>query len=119
MERPDATLPSGSRSAPLIFTVVAMAMEIRLPQEKLVQVRAELTSGRGKKSCKKRELLSLIGILSHTCKVVRAGRTFLRRLIDLSMVAEHLDHYVHLNREARSDIEWWFQFSGKWNGRGR
>ena len=28
-------------------------------------------------------------------------------LIDLSMVPKHLDHYVCLNSEAMSDIEWW------------
>ncbi len=40
---------------------------------------------------------------------VRAGRSFLRRLINLSMVPKHLDHYVRLSKEARSDIEWWAQ----------
>ncbi len=93
-------------------------MEIRLPQEKLGRMRAELRGWRGKKASKKRELLSLIGVLSHACKVVRSGRSFLRRLIDLSMVAKKLDQLVRLNREARSDIEWWFQFSERWNGRG-
>ena len=60
--------------------------------------------------CKKRELLSLIGLLSHACKEVRSGRSFLRRLIDLSTIPKHLEHYVHLNLEARSVIEWWAQY---------
>ena len=94
----------------------SVAMELRLPKDKLTRMKAELASWRGKKACKKRELLSLIGVLSHACKVVRAGRTFLRRLIDLSMMAAHLEHFIRLNREARSDIEWWFQFSAEWNG---
>jgi hypothetical protein len=55
------------------------------------------------------ELLSLIGILSHTCKVVRPGGPFLRRLIDLSLTVQRLDHFVHLSKEAKSDIEWWWQ----------
>ena len=29
---------------------------------------------------------------------------------------KHLEHFVRLSREARSDIEWWFQFSSDWNG---
>lgn len=91
-------------------------MVLRLPQAKLARLRAELISWRGRKACKKRELLSLIGVLAHACKAVRAGRTFLRRLIDLSTVVKHLDHHVRLSKEARSDIEWWFQFSEEWNG---
>ena len=32
------------------------------------------------------------------------------------MVAKSLDHHIRLNRDARSDIEWWFRFSAEWNG---
>lgn len=49
---------------------------------------------KGRKAGRKQELLSLIGSLSHTSTVVRAGRTFLRRLIDLSTKADHLDHFI-------------------------
>ena len=59
---------------------------------------------------------SLIGQLSHACRAVRAGRSFLRRLIDLSMGPKQLDHYVRFNMEARSDIEWWAQYASRWNG---
>ena len=91
-------------------------LEIRLPKEKLDRLRAELKEWRGRKACRKRELLSLIGSLSHACKAVRAGRSFLRRLIDLSTVVEKLDHYVRLSREARADIELWVQYAEAWNG---
>ena len=84
----------------------SMAMETRLPLEKLAHLRKELTTWKSRKECKKRDLLSLIALLSHACKVVRSGRSFLCRLIDLSMVPKHLEHYVRLNSEARSDIEW-------------
>ena len=80
------------------------ALEIRLPEEKLSRLRAELLKGGGKKACRKRELLSLIGLLSHACKAVRTGRSFLRRLIDLSTRAKQLDHYVRISRDSRSDI---------------
>ena len=39
----------------------------------------------GRKACKKQELLSLIGKLSHTCKVVWVDRVFLHRMIDFSV----------------------------------
>ena len=91
-------------------------LEMRLPQDKLHNLLEAMSSWRGRKACRKRELLSLIGSLSHACKAVRPGRAFLRRLIDLSSVVKHLDHYVRLSRSARSDIEWWYRFASKWNG---
>ena len=87
-------------------------LEMWLPQDKLHDLLEALSSWRGRKACRKRELLSLIGSLSHACKAVRPGRAFLRRLINLSSVVKHLDHYVRL----RLDIEWWYHFASKWNG---
>ena len=68
----------------------SLALEIRLPKDKLDRMKSELSRWRGRKACKKRDILCLIGILSHACKAVRAERSFLRRLIDLSMVANDL-----------------------------
>ena len=60
--------------------------------------------------------MSLIGSLSHACKVIKLGRPSLRRLIVLSKREKRLDHFVRLNADARSDIEWWFRFADVWNG---
>ena len=72
---------------------------IRLPLEKLEQLKVALAEWRGRKACRK---ISLIGILSHACKAVRAGRSFLRRFIDLSTEVKQLNRF--LNAAARSDI---------------
>ena len=92
------------------------AMVCRLPEEKLSDIQNILKSWLHKKSCTKRNLLSLIGKLSFACKVVKPGRIFLRRLIDLSMTTQHLDHFIHLNQEAKADILWWHDFIVQWNG---
>ena len=89
---------------------------VRLPEEKLKELRATLQSWRGMKSCRKRELLSIIGSLSHACKAIRAGRSYLRRLIDLSTTVNRLSRRVRLNTMARSDLLWWWEFSQEWNG---
>ncbi len=93
-----------------------VAMELRLPEDKLIRLTSDLAGWRGRKACRKRDLLSLIGTLSHACKVIRAGRTFMRRLIELSTTAKKPEHFVRLSREARSNIEWWWQFSTGRNG---
>ena len=84
-----------------------VALEVRLPPAKLRHLRSLLASWRGRKACRKRELLSLLGILTHASKAVKAGRSFTRRLIDLAKSAHNLDQYLRLSREARADIEWW------------
>ena len=48
--------------------------------------------------------------------MVRSGRAFLRRLIDLSKLANWPHHHLRLCHEARSDLEWWFRFASSWNG---
>ncbi len=91
-------------------------MEVRLPREKLTELRALLARWRGMKSCKRRDLESLVGSLNHACKAVRPGRAFKRRLQDLMTTVERDGRRVRLNVEARADIEWWHQFGLRWNG---
>jgi len=90
--------------------------EIRLPQEKLGELRSTLKRWRGMKSCRRRDLESIVGSLNHACKAVRPGRAFKRRLQDLMTTVEKGNHRARLNLEARADLEWWFQFGLNWNG---
>ena len=48
--------------------------------------------------------------------MVKPGRLFLRRLIDLSTTVSRLHHHITINKEALADIEWWLEFLPKWNG---
>ena len=89
---------------------------LRLPPEKIRHLRSQLADWKGKKSCRKRQVLSLIGQLQHACKVVRAGRTFLRRMIDLSTVAKKPHHQIRLNKSFQSDLLWWDTFLEDWKG---
>ena len=91
-------------------------MELRLPSAKLSQLKQIVEQWLCKKSCTKRELLSLIGHLSHACKVIKPGRPFLRRIIELSTIAKELHHHLRLNVATRSDLHWWKFFLDHWNG---
>lgn len=57
--------------------------ELRLPTEKLECLRSLLHHSGDRLACSCKELKSLVGLLNHACKVVRSGRTFLRRTINL------------------------------------
>ena len=92
-------------------------MCLRLPQEKLDDLRTVLAEWRMKKFCHIRELRSLVGKLQHACKVVRPGRTFLRRMFDLLKGSATRHHpFVRLNAAFRSDLAWWQAFLTTWNG---
>ena len=61
-------------------------------------------------------MLSLIGELAHAWKVVQAGRTFLRRLIDLAYSRTCLSHWIRINMDFKSNLLWWHSFLKRWNG---
>lgn len=95
------------------------AGQLRLPPDKLERLNSLLREWGDRKVCGRRDLESLIGVLNHAAKVVRPGRTFLRRIIDLlhgvPMHPLH-PHPIRLNREFRSDLAWWQLFAVEWNG---
>ena len=92
-------------------------MELRLPPKKLESLMSTIRNFTSKKKCTKCELLSLIGQLSFAAKIIPAGRTFTRRLIDLSTTVARLSHHITLNSTAREDINWLVTFLPSWNGK--
>ena len=67
-------------------------------------------------TCTRKELLSLIGQLQHACCVVKPGRVFLRRMIELAKRRGHQER-IRLSQEFKSDLRWWATFLPGWNGR--
>lgn len=94
------------------------SMTIRLPDEKLSRLKKEIQQWNGRYSCTKQELQSLVGQLHHACCVVKPGRTFLRRMLDLLRLptASKPHHHIRLNKGFQSDLRWWATFLPRWNG---
>ena len=112
----EKTVGPSTKITYLGIEIDTVAQCIRLPADKYDALTSLLKEWRGKQKCTKRELLSLIGSLSFAAKVVKSGRLFLRRLIDLSTSVNKLHHHISLNSEARADISWWIEFMPSWNG---
>ena len=91
-------------------------MQLRLPHAKLLELRALIRSWLGRKACSRRELQSLTGKLQHICKVVKPGRSFLRRMLELLRGIGKAHHQVCLNYSFRSNLVWWDAFLESWNG---
>ncbi|CAC5410027.1 unnamed protein product [Mytilus coruscus] len=73
--------------------------EARLPTDKLLKCRTLIQKFLNMDVCTLRELQSLIGLLNFACSVVQPSRTFLRRLINLTMKVSESQQHTHLNKE--------------------
>ena len=94
-----------------------MAMEARLPDDKLQKCIFLVTDFVGRKKVTLCEMQSLIGTLNFACSVVVPGRAFLRRLIDLTRGITKAHHYIRLNRSVKADLQLWLTFLHAFNGR--
>ena len=59
--------------------------EVRLPREKVEKCREVVIQFLSSKRVTLKELQSLIGLLSFACSIIKPGRVFLRRLINLTI----------------------------------
>ena len=99
------------------ISINSIEMTISVPDDKYGEILELLPKWWNRKTCTKQELQSLVGKLNFVCQVVRPGRTFLRRLIDLIPSVKKTHHHINLNAEARADLEWWMEFLPQWNRR--
>ena len=91
--------------------------ESRLPEDKLLKCQQLIDNFLGKKKATLRELQSLIGLLNFACSVVVPGRSFLRRLIDLTIGLKKPSHFVRVSKEVKADLFTWQQFFKDYNGK--
>ncbi|CAG2199581.1 unnamed protein product [Mytilus edulis] len=94
----------------------SMHMIAKLPDEKLVRIKDILYSYLNRRSCTKREMLSLLGHLNYACKVIIPGRSFVSYLLTLAHSVKELYHHVTITKGCRDDMAMWFKFLSQWNG---
>ena len=94
----------------------SVAQTIKLPRDKLSVLRAKLIAMSKRKKASLREVQSLVGSLQFSCRVISPGRTFCRRLINLTLGKSNPNHLIRLNSKARKDIKAWLEFLENING---
>ena len=88
----------------------------RLPPKKLKELKELVGEWLSKKACRISDLQSLVGKLQHASKVVRPGRTFLRRMFELLKGGARKQPWIRLNASFRLDLLWWHLYLESWNG---
>ena len=98
------------------FELDSREMVIRLPPRKLRELQALIRSWVGRTSCLRKDLESIVGKLAHAARVVKPGKTFMRRMFETLAGARQAHHHIRINSSLRSDIIWWNTFISAWNG---
>ena len=94
----------------------SVTQEVSVPQEKVVKIVAKVDRAIHSPMLSLRELQSLIGSLSFVCKAISPGRTFLRRLINLTCGVKKQGHKISMTTGAKADLNMWLVFLKKFNG---
>ena len=84
----------GTRVTFLGILIDTELMELRIPEDKLVRLKQLVTEWLDKRVCRRKELESFLGHLSHAASVVRPGRIFLRHLFSLLARTKQSHHHV-------------------------
>ena len=91
-------------------------MELRLPQEKLDKLAEVLCFFSSRRRSTRKQMQRLCGVLSHCSTLVRGGRTFTHRIIDMLRQFSAKKRYVTLSKSFHADLDWWREFAAWFNG---
>jgi hypothetical protein len=101
------------------YELDSIMMEVHMPVDKLEKARSLISQflQTDRHKIQLRELQSIIGFHNFTCAVVRPGRAFLRRLIDLTIGVRKPFYSIRITAQARQDLRTWLHFLESFNGR--
>jgi len=77
-------------------------MQARLPDDKLIWIKKQLSNWLHQQKATEREILSLVGLLQHASKVVKPGRTFVARMYTTAAKVKKMRYFSHLNKSKSS-----------------
>ena len=94
------------------------SMVMRVPPEKLSEIKSEIKLWVRKTTITRRDLQSLLGKLFWISKVVRHARVFMGRLLQQLRTMAGLgdSSKVKLTEESRKDLAWWGRYLDHFNG---
>ena len=96
----------------------SIAMQMRVPPEKLSEIKSEIGNFSRKTTITRKNLQSLLGKLFWVSRVVRLARVFMGRLLQQlrNMVGIKENVKVKLSEDSRRDLKWWERYLEHFNG---
>ena len=94
------------------------ALQMRVPPEKLAEIKSEIGQWSRKTTMTRKTLQSLLGKLFWVSRVVRLARVFMGRLLHQLRTMSSLGDNVKekLSEESRKDLKWWARYLEHFNG---
>ena len=97
------------------INIDSVAMELSLPMGKVDKLKDLVSMILERGHSTKKECLG--GLVSYCSYVVRRGRTFSRRIFDLSASYTRQCKSIPLDDAIKDDLHWWLSFCAIFNGR--
>ena len=92
-----------------------VAFLVSIPPDKTQEIMDQMPKWCSRRTCTQVQLQSFVGKLNFFAKVIRPGRIFTRRLIDLIYTVKRPNHHITLTQIAKEDIHWWCELLHSWN----
>lgn len=91
-------------------------MMVLIPPEKISKLKTSLEFLLSRKKVTRKDLESVVGLMSFCSRAIPSSRAFLRRLYDLIAQVKEPFYRIRLGQELKSDIRMWLQFLVNFNG---
>jgi hypothetical protein len=115
-----ASLHKSSAPAQVMQTlgleIDSRTMQVRLTQQRVLQLRQQVEEFSTKRKCSKRELDSVVGRLQWASDVIYGGSLLLNPIRRCGSSASKPHHRVYLRAEARLALSWWHSALQTFNG---
>ncbi|XP_021378273.1 uncharacterized protein LOC110466218 [Mizuhopecten yessoensis] len=99
------------------YEIDTVEMMIRVPPEKMLELKQSLLTVLHSKKITRAKLESLVGSLSFFCKAIVPGRAFLRRFYDIMTSVKAKFHHIRISQTMKDDITMWLKFLSDFNGK--
>ena len=101
---PDKTVGPSTTLSFAGIELDSQSMEARLPRDKIHKCTTLISQFLRRKKVTLQELQSLLGLLNFACAVVKPGRAFLKRLIDLTLGIRSAHHLSRLAKRKQISV---------------
>lgn len=92
------------------FEIDTVAMMVRVPVQKRVELVSLLQKFIDRKSITLKQLQSLLGKLNFVTKAIAPGRAFVRRMHNATIGIINPHHFIRLKQEMKDDMHLWLNF---------